>query len=170
MRDDQIHQWLKDHLPTTNQFMDYSPHARPSSLDRNLGMWFNNHGWNDDGRSVTSLGFDSMGGEFVHWGRPGADAVVVYFGSEGGFGVLAPSLVDWVRAIAQGPTILEHGPPATLFVSKTRPPHGAKSLRDFQSIAEQRFGPGSGPHDLTELNAEFSAWVEARRQTFSIRT
>jgi len=65
-----------------------------------------------------------MGSQFAAWMRPGgADAPVVYFGSEGVRGVLARSPRDWALAIAHALWIDEYpgdDEPAALVAATAR--------------------------------------------------
>lgn len=176
MTDEEARIWLQRHDLDVRCFMDYAPAGRAPavSLERSLSDWFNNPGWDDGEAQVGDLGFDSTGGQFASWAMGDGAAAAVYFGSEGSFGVLAPTVVDWIRAVALGPVVLAH--PVKLYLDEAprRAQMAREALRRYRGAAERDLGPVGDalPAESAAskaLAAALDGWVAARRRTFSMQ-
>lgn len=112
MTPDELTEWLREHAAQIFAFTDYEiALSSEEDLRAVLGeSWFRDADWNEPGYRFLHLGHDGTGGEVALWLRPGDERSppVVFFGSEGGTGVLAPSPDAWVKALAYGPAILEY--------------------------------------------------------------
>lgn len=165
--------WLADQAQMIRGFMDYAPIGRhdAGALARALGQWFNNPRWSDGAHTFADLGYDSRGGQFACWRHGEGPAAVVYFGSEGGRGVLASTVVDWIETLAHGPTIIEYSPEATLYFPGDHRGKARDALARFRRVVERSpWGPlGPEPPRVDPaLNAAFCDWVAAQIQSFSI--
>jgi len=163
--------WLSEHAAAIRAFTDYDP--APCS-DRSLRddlrhHWFRAAEWNAPGYRFRSLGGTGTGGLLALWVRPGADGPhpVVFFGSEGGYGVLVATSERWLQALAHGPMIREHASPARLVRDNwmlDEPGEAAtEALAAYRSAVVERRGQLPALEVLTgELDAlqqEFCGWA-----------
>lgn len=181
MTAEELQAWLEENIDLIVAFMDYEPTIdSDEELAMTLGFWFDNDAWNDRGDHFAHLGIDGMGSQFAAWQRPGDEGPppIVYFGSEGGCGVLVRTPMDWVMALAHAPGIDEYPAEGQArldtesnwmldaeqddeMVEEAR-----TALAEYQGIVQERFGAindlDSLTADLDEINAEFAAWIAAR--------
>ncbi len=179
MTPEELQEWLEAHIDEIFAFMDYEPTLNSEEeFVETMGYWFGRDDWNEPGYRFVHLGIDGMGSEFVAWIRPGVDgpAPVVYFGSEGGRGVLARSPKDWAMVLAHAPGIIEYAfgdDPAQLDVTSNwmledDDPEFAETARQklasYRDAVIERFGElpdfEALANGLDELNAEFCGWVD----------
>lgn len=109
---EQLQQWLLGHAADIFDFTDLEiSYCAEDALHQNLELyWFRDPEWNQPGYRFLSLGRDGTGGEVAIWlapSRPDA-APVVFFGSEGGAGVLTESPLAFAMALTYAPLILEY--------------------------------------------------------------
>jgi hypothetical protein len=112
MNAEDLQAWLLEHAADISAFTDYEIELNAEeSLRQNLERhWFRDPRWNKPGYAFISLGHDGTGGEVALWSRPReTDATpVVFFGSEGGAGVLTTSPRAFAQALAYGPLVQEY--------------------------------------------------------------
>ena len=184
-----LRQWLTDHIDEIYAFMraDYEPTlASEDDLTTILGTYgFRDEHWNRPGYRFVHLGHDACGGEVAAWIRPGhehSEPPVVFFGSEGGHGVLAATLTRWALLLAHAPEIHEYPVPSVVGPvtdsSQKDDPETlaaeAKALAAYRQAALGRFGQIPEMDVLTSdvdaLNAEFTAWVSSYVRTDTQKT
>ena len=112
MNAQQLRHWLLQRAEEIRRFTDYEIGFDPDQvLLTNLGTsWFGDSGWNEPGYRFTSLGQDGSGGMIAVWlapQRPDTEPIV-FFGSEGGAGVIAESPMRFAQALAYAPVLLEY--------------------------------------------------------------
>ena len=125
-----------------------------------------------EGHSFLHLANDGAGGCYMLWDRAGSSEPpsVVYVTSDGGYGVVASSFLDWPHILAHGVHISPYTDPPS--ISLWNPP-GPNSKFDvqkracllrFRKAVVQRFGSMPELSELVaereKLNAEFRAWVQ----------
>lgn len=181
MTAEELQAWLEENIDLIVVFMDYEPTIdSDEELAMTLGFWFDNDAWNTRGDSFAHLGIDGMGSQFAAWTRPGDDGPppIVYFGSEGGAGVLARTPLDWAMALAHAPGINEYSdegpaeldPEANWMMDDEQDEdmieEARSALATYRESVQSRFGSlsdlDSVTADLDELNAEFAAWIAER--------
>ena len=174
----ELQAWLETHTADIVCFMDYEPSIETDEeLATTLGYWFDSEMWSDSGYTFTHLGIDGMGSQFAAWHRPGAEQEppIVYFGSEGGRGVLVRSPEDWVQIIAHAPTIDEYpsddGPAIltreSFFLSSEDPQEAEEArtaLARYSAAVTAVYGEVPPLSELTSgldsLNQDFLEWVQ----------
>lgn len=181
MTAEDLQAWLEDQIDLIVAFMDYEPTIdSDDELAMTLGFWFDNENWNERGDHFIHLGIDGRGSQFAAWARPGDDGPppIVYFGSEGGMGVLVREPLDWAMALAHAPGIDEHpadgaarlDPDANWMLDAEEDEdlveEARSALARYQQLVQERLGSLSDLEtvtaDLDDLNAEFTAWVTDR--------
>lgn len=164
--------WLERHAEHIQRFMDYAPRRRADAkaLSHSLGQWFNNPRWSGGEHRFEDLGYDSLGGQFAAWYEGDAAPAVVYFGSEGGRGVLAPTLDGWLIALAHGPKIIESSPRASVYFPNDHRGAARAALAQLRRAVEARVGPLAPQPPVVDpaLDSRFREWVGAQIQAFSI--
>jgi hypothetical protein len=178
MDTEQARLWLARHNHLLVRFVDYQLRQDRIMADKaligELGQhWFRNLRWHNRHR-FQDMGFDGTGGRFVAWTPEGGDqAAVAYFGSEGGAGVLAPSLTAWLQVLAHAPVLLEHDAPASLYVPPPERCRDPSARASYQHAAQRHLGQLAPVEELQAglgpLNEELARWVASRRQTFSMQ-
>jgi|GEM_PF-3239550 len=176
--------WLDTHAANLFLFVDYEvSRASNQELAETLGRsWFcKPETWNESGYSFVSLGHDGSGGLVAAWIRSGDQSPppIVFFGSEGGYGVLALNPERFAQALAHGPSIDEHPTSAEHVPSQLSPdnwmldptdadadiPQASAAQAHYQTAVVNRFGliPELDEliADLEPLNDEFCGWVES---------
>jgi hypothetical protein len=111
MHPEELQAWLAEHAAQVFEFTDYEiAFSAEDVLGENLERyWFRDPLWNQPGYRFVSLGQDGTGGEVALWLRPHQDkAPVVFFGSEGGSGVLTASPLAFAQALAYAPLLQEY--------------------------------------------------------------
>ena len=112
MNAEEIQDWLLEHARDISAFTDYEIEFNAEASLRLIleRHWFRDPEWNEPGYAFISLGHDGSGGEVAVWLRPReTDATpVVFFGSEGGAGVLTTSPLALAQALAYGPLVHEY--------------------------------------------------------------
>ena len=183
---DELITWLEEHVQSIFRFTDYEvTRESEAELADILGTyWFRAPDtWNQPGYRFVHLGHDGTGGHVAAWIRPGAEEPppVVFFGSEGGRGVLALTPQRFASALAHGAMIVEYpglgddddDAPARLEpdswmldpdeVDAEAASEASAALDAYRSAHDARFGPPAPLEDLTAgldaLNAEFCGWV-----------
>ncbi len=181
MTAEELQAWLEDNVDLIVAFMDYEPTIDSNEeLAMTLGFWFDNDAWNTRGDSFVHLGIDGMGSQIAAWHRPGDDGPppIVYFGSEGGAGVLVRTPLDWAMALAHAPGIDEYpddgpaclDPEANWMLDDEQDDdlieEARGALAQYREQVQSKFGSLSDldtvTSDLDELNAEFTNWISER--------
>ena len=112
MNTKQIQDWLLENAADISRFTDYEIEFNTEDSLRQIleRYWFRDPMWNEPGYTFISLGHDGTGGEVALWLRPSEMEVtpVVFFGSEGGAGVLTSSPCALAQALAYGPIVQEY--------------------------------------------------------------
>lgn len=177
----QLRNWLLQRADEIRRFTDLEIVFEPEDeLLANLGTsWFSDVGWNVPGYRFTSLGQDGTGGMIAAWSAPQRPErePVVFFGSEGGSGVLADSPLRFAQALAYAPLQLEYesgdlGAPSRLarednwFLRGDDREAGfeaREALSRYRRAIEEQFGPLPPFETLVTvsaaLQAEFREWV-----------
>ena len=107
MKIDDLKNWLTKHEDAIHTFMDYELSFNSEErLASTLGSWFGTEAKTEI--PFSHLGIDGRGSQFAAWKRDDGSTPIVYFGSEGGAGVVANSPTDWALAIALGLDIEEY--------------------------------------------------------------
>lgn len=181
MTAEELQAWLEENVDLIVAFMDYEPSIdSDDELAMTLGFWFDNDAWNTRGDNFAHLGIDGMGSQFAAWHRPGDEGPppIVYFGSEGGAGVLVRTPLDWAMALAHAPGVDEHpddgaarlDPEMNWMLDEDQDEdlieEARGALSQYREQIQARLGALSDldtlTADLDELNAEFLAWIEER--------
>lgn len=181
MTAEELQAWLEENIDLIVVFMDYEPTIdSDEELAMTLGFWFDNDAWNSRGDSFTHLGIDGTGSQFAAWNRPGDEGPppIVFFGSEGGAGVLVRSPVDWAMALAHAPGVDEYpddGPahldPEVNWMlddeqDEDMIEEARSALAQYREEIQNRLGSLSDldtlTADLDDLNIEFAAWIAER--------
>lgn len=187
---DQLQQWLLEHAENISAFTEFEVQlGTESDLQTNLqDYWFRDPQWNEPGYRFIPLGQDGTGGEVAVWLaplRPHASPVV-FFGSEGGAGVVAASPLDFVRALAYGPAFLEYAgsltEPSCLSLSENwflsdddaeQSGVANAALARYRVATQHRFGELPCFEALSNIpvsmQSEFRAWVVAVQARVSER-
>jgi alkanesulfonate monooxygenase SsuD/methylene tetrahydromethanopterin reductase-like flavin-dependent oxidoreductase (luciferase family) len=165
-----LQRWLEDHVQEIFQFMDYEATIESDEqLAVTLGYWLGDENWREqtDHRFV-HLGIDGTGSQVAAWMRPEEDGPppIVFFGSEGGVGVLTATPLNWALLIAHAPWLNEYpsdGGPARAVALDDVDDDGAEALADYRDAVTERFGELPSFDDLTsdidDLNEAFEQWV-----------
>lgn len=160
--------WLAEHGETIAAFTDYEPvFCDRATLYQRLGaFWFRDPDWNEPGYRFASLGQDGTGGDVLLWGTdPGR---VVFFGSEGGCGVLTETPLAFAQALAYAPRIVEYGPGSVdaslLSIEENWLAEDAPAaIAEYRRAVEARFGPLPPFNELIRVSdaaqAKFRGWV-----------
>ncbi|QDG51127.1 hypothetical protein FIV42_10385 [Persicimonas caeni] len=176
---EELQQWLEEHIDKIFTFMDYEPTIdSEEEFATTMGYWFGDEGWTEAGYEFAHLGIDGMGSQFAAWIRPGAEGPppVVYFGSEGGSGVLVRSPRDWAMVLAYAPGVDEYptftsparlDPELNWMLEDDDPDAAAeaeRALEHYRAACVERFGDVPSFEELTsgldELNEEFRGWID----------
>lgn len=182
MTPDQLKQWLLAHADDISGFTDYEIEIiSDAELHSDLGeSWFRDEGWNEPGYRFVHLGQDGTGGLVTLWFRPDSDTPppVVFFGSEGGCGVVAASPEAWAKVLAHGPMLVEFAEVDTetsamsleenwYLADDAAPEHRAEAqarLQAYRTATVERFGSLEPFDDLAAVDAsdqvELKTWVE----------
>lgn len=181
MNVEQLRHWLLQRADEIYRFTDLEIVFEPEqSLLTNLGTyWFRDAAWNEPGYRFTSLGQDGSGGMLAVWlapQRPEREPVV-FFGSEGGSGVLADSPLRFAQALAYAPLLLEYesgdcGAPSRLArednlqgEDREAGLEAGEALSRYRRAIEEQFGPLPPFERLVtvsgSLQSEFREWVTA---------
>ena len=167
-----LQKFLDEHCDVITSFMDYEPFCESEEeLATTLGYWFDKPDWNDGSQRFVHLGIDGTGSQFAAWVRPDAkETPVVFFGSEGGRGVLTRSLEAWVKVLAFAPGIDEYpddDAPACLDLEMNwmkEEEDVDDEIAAYREVVESKFGNVEPFDDLTagldDLNKAFKAWIE----------
>ena len=172
----EIRAWLKEHAGDIFSITEFE--SNNEELDRStwFEQWLGGRDYNDEGYRFTSIGQDGTGGQFAIWTRLRAvePHPLVFFGSEGGHGVIAKSARDWLLMIAHGVGVDEYGPdngPTAVgpklnyyFAPDYDDLEAAQgALSRYRKATVARFGDLPSFDELAagrdELNAELRRWV-----------
>lgn len=181
MTPDELIEWVLAHAAHLFAFTDYETTlSSEEDLRAVLGeSWFRDADWNEPGYRFLHLGHDGTGGEVALWLRPGDERPppVVFFGSEGGTGVLAPTPDAWAKALAYGPAIVEYADVETATsrlsieeneclaadADPARKAEAEKHLDAYRRATIARFGPLPPFDELVAVDdadhRELHAWV-----------
>ena len=183
MTGEELQRWLEEQGDTIASFMDYDPTIQTEEeLEQTLQSWFDSERWDAGGHRFLHLGSDNTGGEFALWLRPDEPLEpppVVYFGSEGGSGVLVASPQSWALALAYAPGVEElagQDDPAYIDVElgwMADPEEDPEwfeeaqgALQEYRAAAEERFDDipsfASLTQGIEDLNADFLTWTTQR--------
>ena len=122
--------------------------------------------WQESGSEFVHLGHSGNGSEFAIWLRPNDDLrPVVFFGGEGGNGVLADTAEKFVKALTYGPNAWEdHSEPSHLLLFDDHDEDEKKALSKYCDAVSKIFSDIEPFEALTagleELNAEFADFTE----------
>jgi hypothetical protein len=167
MDEKQLVAWLWQHEDLVPRLMEFEV-TRPTEDGFTAALRQGNRpgdpGWDEWNRPryrFVHLGQDGSGGLFGVWLRPDADPPhpVIFFGSEGGHGVLASSPERWAQLVAYAPTVEEYPTP-----SSSKPGTAPDAdLAAYRSAVEARLGPlppfTALVNDLDPLNDVFTRWI-----------
>lgn len=181
----ELREWLEAHDEIMS-FTDFeSTFDDDEEFSTTMQYWFNNPEWNDGKYTFVHVGIDGMGSQFAVWKRPDSDVMpVVYFGSEGGRGVLTKSPEGFALALSYGIGIDEYDysndmeGPAKISAGNWMLDEAVDGdledgeddpqalLARYQSTTAKKFGKIPPLEELIgeleELNKEFMTWVESR--------
>ena len=172
----EIRKWLADHDEDIFAVSDLEPDDETLHYDTYFRYWFGPGDFNPAGYTFESICQDGTGGKFAVWsGSDAAERPLVFFGSEGGHGVITRDFTLWPLMIAHGIYVAEYGPDlgASQVVSGLAPgpePEGDEdmerraALERYRQATISRFGQLPEFDGMSagcdELNREFRAWVE----------
>lgn len=174
MNPEQLQAWVQTHIDDLFRFMDYEPTVDDEELVDTLGSWLDNDGWASDDRFV-HLGIDGTGSQVAVWVRAQDEQrPVVFFGSEGGLGVLTATPEAFALALAHAPYFEAFEEPARL--EGQDDPLADKddeereevraALERYRAAVRKDLGEAPALSELTagldELNRELREWVKAR--------
>ena len=181
MTPESLRSWLLQHADLIDAFTDFRPHDTDESVLRDVleFAWFRDPQWNEPGYCFLPLGADGTGGEAAVWlpQHNRTSAPVVFFGSEGGSGILAPSPGAFAQALAHGPIIEEYhtgsfdlpsylSPSGNWLLSTDAPDQATQAreaLASYRLATEHHFGELPSLDVLTAvpsaLQEQFSGWV-----------
>ncbi len=171
---EQLQAWVVTHVDDLSQFIDYEPTVDDAEFADTMGSWLDNEAWASDDRFV-HLGIDGTGSQVAVWVRAHDEQrPVVFFGSEGGLGVLTASPEAFALALAHAPCFEPFEEPARLG-TQDDPLEGkddeervdAQAALDRYRVAVRKeLGEPPALSTLTtgldELNRELLDWVKAR--------
>lgn len=148
-------------------FMDYevSIHSQ-ESFYQTLFYGLGSHRWQESGCEFIHLGHSGSGSEFAIWLRPNDDLrPVVFFGGEGGNGVLAASAENFVKALTYGPYAMEnHRQPSRLCLIDDQVEGGKEALSAYRHAVNDIYSDIEPFESLTAglevLNNEFAVFSE----------
>ncbi len=190
MTPDDLQAWLRANTDHIFGFTDYEVAlGSVEDLHGMLGDWFRDETWNTPGYRFVPLGQDGTGGAVALWFRPGVEGPppVVFFGSEGGCGVLAASPENWAKVLAHGPRIVEYADPDTatsalsreanwVLASDAEPERRDRArahLEAYRRAVLERFGSLESFDHLAAVSAadqhELRTWVEGVVERASAR-
>jgi len=174
----ELRAWLRTHQDDLFKFVEIEAFFddRPA-LYETLGFWTGNPDWDDGRYEFDHLCADGCGSIFAAWHRPEVPPAVVFFGSEGGRGVLTSSLLGFAQALAHGVDVVEYAD-FDLALSALSPENPALSPEDpeyedavvahgrYRKSVEGTYGAlpklGDLLTDVDDQNAEFGKWVASR--------
>ncbi len=181
MNETELQAWVVEHADDISAFTDYEPAAgTEEALHRDLETtWFRDPDWNERGYRFLPLGLTGTGGIVAAWRKPGyaQPAPVVFFGSEGGYGILTSEPSAFAQALGHAPLIQEWDKSggeelARLSLDdnwffRTEEPELALAatlaIDRYRSALFQHFSPVRSFESLTNiptaLQAEFHDWV-----------
>jgi len=183
MNAQQLRHWLLQQAGDIQRFTDYqivfeSHHELMATLGTS---WFSDVAWNEPRYSFVSLGQDGSGGMIAVWlasQRPDSEPIV-FFGSEGGAGVIAESPLRFAQALAYAPLLLEYeagdlDAPSRLSCEdnwylqdedRANAAEARDALSRYRRSVEERLGPLPAFESLVavpgSLQSEFREWVTA---------
>lgn len=140
---------------------DYEPHARFMTREQTtawIRAWTGNRAI--DGDDFLVIGEDGTGGFAAFWlarpNRPAAEQPVVFFGSEGDLGIVAPDLAGYLWILADGSGPLEA-------VDKYEHDRPSRPHAELTAIAKRFAGGGRRPARaiIDAAQAEFPGFVES---------
>ena len=149
-----------------HEFVDFEPSTEDeASWHETLEKyWFRSPDWNPKGYRFVPVGQDGTGGVFAIWLCAGhVDRPVVFFGSEGGHGVLAPSPEAFLALLAAAPEIEEYPVPSQVHPGESWMLGEEDGERDEEAHAAweefKRTVTPAVPRVPAALQAEFVGWV-----------
>jgi hypothetical protein len=188
---EELQGWLLERAAEISAFTDYEiTFSSEADLREKLGRyWFRDPDWNEAGYRFVSLGQDGGGSEVALWLGPRQSnaAPVVFFGSEGGSGVVSASPSAFVQALAYAPLLQEYrkgdlDAPSRLslednwFLSGEDPEQTSAAngaLARYRQSTEERFGQLPPFERLIDVpptvQAEFREWVIGTQTRVSAR-
>ena len=174
MNPEQLQAWVQAHIDDLFRFMDYEPTVDDAEFLDTMGSWLDNETWASDDRFV-HLGIDGTGSQVAVWVRAQDEQrPVVFFGSEGGLGVLTATPEAFALALAHAPYFESFEEPAGL--AKQDDPLADKddeereeaqaAFERYRAAVRKELGDIPALQDLTTgldvLNRELLEWVKAR--------
>jgi hypothetical protein len=187
-----LQRWVEAHCDEIRRFMEYEATiSTEADLADVLGdSWFRDEDWNSAGYRFVALGEESTGGIVALWIRrehPGPHPVV-FFGGEGGSGVLCPSPLAWALVLTYAPAIVEYpssdlDAPSTLSLTENwmldedlDPEQAAEAqnaLAKYRKHAQELLGKAPPFEALSTVASadveEFGQWVSANQQRVDAR-
>lgn len=174
----ELAQWLSQNADRIDAFMDYEIVIESEEeLAATLEFWFEHSRWVATNHRFIPLGVDGTGSQFAAWIRPGNTQIpVVFFGSEGGAGVVAASCDLWAQTIAFAPAIDEYPEPGDArlsvemnwkfdndLVGDELADHAYAMQSAYRVEVEERFGKLTSLEELMsgleDIEAEFEQWL-----------
>jgi len=174
MTPEQLQAWVQTHVDDLFRFIDYEATVDDDEFKDTMGAWLDNESWASDDRFV-HLGIDGTGSQLAVWIRAQDEQrPVVFFGSEGGLGVLTATPEAFALALAHAPYFESFEEPARL--DRQEDPLADKdddereeasaALDRYRAAVHKHLGEPPALPELTKgldaLNGELLEWVKAR--------
>lgn len=165
MSPEEAQKFLSSQVANIVGFMDYEVTiSSKEEFYKTLYYSLGSHRWQESGCEFVHLGHSGSGSDFAVWIRPNDELrPVVFFGSEGGNGVLASSVERFVKALYYGPDAWEdHKKPSRLMLLDDRNEDEKHALEQYRAALGEVFSEIEPFETLVsgvaELNSEFAIW------------
>lgn len=170
---------MNRHGDLLSTFLDLEAHPTTTPVDADLSSWCGfDPPWRETDRFIV-IGADASGSQFAVWSTQ-PTLPIVYFGSEGGYGVLAPDPLSWIRALTYAPLVEEYPSTEPSSSRLSLPQEGPTPLDDgastaqaaarYKAAVELDFGPMPPFSDLVtvtiEIRTAFSRIMDDAVQRF----
>ena len=108
---DDLREWIETHTDDIFNILEFEPDDETLDHGGYFQYWLGGPSFDDAGYKFESIGQDGSGGKFAVWSRPNTEepSPLVFFGSEGGHGVVANDFRSWPLMIAHGVGVSEYG-------------------------------------------------------------
>lgn len=167
MSPEDAQEFLRSQVYNIAGFMDYEVtiHSK-EEFYHTLMCGLGSDRWQESGSEFVHLGHSGNGSEFAIWLRSNDDLrPVVFFGGEGGNGVLAVTAEKFVKALTYGPNAWEdHDEPSRLLLFDDHEEDEKEMLNKYRDAVSEIYSEIEPFETLTagldELNAEFAVFSE----------